>query len=168
MFLSNRLVDWSRREIHKLVRLHDTPHSIAGGTAVGMFMGFTPFLGMKTLIGMAVAMGLRCSPIAVAIVVALQNLVLPFIPVLLRVEYAIGFWILSAPHRFPEQITVEGLSPDQWLHWNIFVDVVWPTFLGSVVIGGPVAAGSFWLMLRVVRKVQAARAHHCKQQDPQS
>ena len=158
MFLWNRLVDWSRREIHKLVRLHDTPHSIAGGTAVGMFMGFTPFLGMKTVLGMAVAMALRCSPVAVVIVVALQNLTLPFIPVLLCIEYAIGYWLLSHPHHWPQEITVEHMRPDQWLHWSIFVEVVWPTFLGSIVVGGPVAAASFWVMLRVVRKVQAARA----------
>lgn len=156
-----RLASWVRRKLHRLVQLHDTPHSIAGGTAVGVFVGFTPLLGVKTLLGIGLAWGLRCSPVAAAIGVALHDLLLPILPVLLRFEYAVGYWLLASPHRWPEQIQVAHLRHlDHWLHWSTLSGVVWPTLIGSVVIGGPLSAVAFWVTLRVVRKIQARRFHH--------
>lgn len=143
-----------RHEAHLLVRLHDTPHSIAGGTAVGVFFGFTPFLGLKTLLGIAVAWGFRCSRVAAAVGVALHDLVIPLMPFLLRIEYGIGRWILSRPHQWPETFHIEHVKIHQWLHWKVFWEVIWPTFIGSLVIGIPAAALAFWLMLRLVSRFQ--------------
>ena len=140
-----------------LVQLHDTPHSIAGGTALGVFFGFTPFFGFKTLLGILAAWGFRCSRVAAAVGVALHDVVIPLMPVILRVEYGIGFWMLRSPHHWPAHFRVEHLRVHQWLHWDVFSHVIWPTFLGSVVIGGPLAFAVFLLTLRIVRRSQARR-----------
>lgn len=142
---------------HRLVRLHDTPHSIAGGAAIGIFFGFTPFFGLKTLLGIATAWGFRCSRVAAAIGVTLHDIALPLMPVLLRVEYGIGRWILSRPHRWPEKFHIEHLKVHQWLHAKVLAEIIWPTFIGSVVVGLPVAALSFWLVLRIVKRAQHRR-----------
>ena len=152
-----RLTEWLRQQIRHLMRLHDTPHSIAGGTAVGVFFGFTPFIGLKTLLGIAVAWGFRCSRVAAAIGVALHDVIIPFMPVLLRFEYGIGVWLLSHPHHWPEHFKIDHLHVHQWLHWDVFVNLIWPTFIGSLFVGLPVAAVSFWITLRVVRRAQARR-----------
>ncbi len=34
----------------KLLDLRDAPHALAGGVAIGMFIGFTPLFGLKTLL----------------------------------------------------------------------------------------------------------------------
>ena len=44
---------------------------------------------------------LRCNPIAAVIAVSLHDVALPLWPVVLRMQYDIGFWVLSNPHHFP-------------------------------------------------------------------
>lgn len=146
-----------REHARHLVQLHDTPHSIAGGTALGVFFGFTPFFGFKTLLGILAAWGFRCSRVAAAVGVALHDVVIPLMPMVLRVEYGIGCWVLSHPHHWPDKFHVDHLKIQQWLHWKVFIDVIWPTFIGSIVIGGPLSLAVFLVTLRIVRRSQARR-----------
>ncbi|MDD5349886.1 MAG: DUF2062 domain-containing protein [Chthoniobacteraceae bacterium] len=146
-----------REHLRRVVQLHDTPHSIAGGVALGVFFGFTPFLGVKTLLGILVAWVVRCSRVAAAVGVALHDVIIPLMPVLLRLEYEIGFWLLNHPHRWPQHLLVDHLHVQQWLHWDVFTTVIWPTFLGSLVIGGPVSLAVFFVTLRIVARAQARR-----------
>ena len=152
-----RFLDYLRSHWHALIQLHDTPHSIAGGTAIGVFFGFTPLFGFKTLLGILVAWGFRCSRIAAAVGVTLHDVIIPLMPVLLRAEYGAGYWILSHPHHWPDKFRVENLRLHEWLHWKMFHQVIWPTFLGSLVIGLPLAALSFYLTLRIVERFQARK-----------
>ncbi|MEI8235424.1 MAG: DUF2062 domain-containing protein [Verrucomicrobiota bacterium] len=145
-----------REHARHLVQLHDTPHSIAGGTALGVFFGFTPFFGFKTLLGILAAWGFRCSRVAAAIGVALHDVVIPLMPMLLRAEYGVGYWLLHGYH-WPHKFRVEDLHAHEWLHWKMLHQVIWPTFVGSVVIGGPLAFAVFLVTLRIVRRAQARR-----------
>lgn len=74
--------------VSKLLNLHDAPHSLAGGVAIGMFMGFTPFFGLKTLLCIGAAYVFRCNPIAAVIAVSLHDVVTPF---------GLFFWRSSMP-----------------------------------------------------------------------
>lgn len=153
----NKWVRSLRVHWHHLVQLHDTPHSIAGGTAIGVFFGFTPFFGLKTLLGIVAAWSFRCSRVAAAVGVTLHDVILPLLPVLLRVEYGIGYWILSHPHHWPAKFHIENLKIHEWFHANVLVHVIWPTFIGSAVIGLPLSALAFWLTLRIVKRAQHKR-----------
>jgi uncharacterized protein (DUF2062 family) len=42
-----KLIDYLKGLAAKLVTLRDTPHAIAGGVAIGVFIGFTPLFGSK-------------------------------------------------------------------------------------------------------------------------
>ena len=86
-----------------MVTLKDTPHAIAGGVAIGVFIGFTPLFGIKTLLSLGAAYLLRCNPIAAVIAVSLHDVVTPLWPVLLRLEYDIGFWLLEQSAPFSTQ-----------------------------------------------------------------
>ena len=44
------------RKCHELLDAKDAPHSIAGGTAIGVFFGFVPIFGLKTLCAMGTSM----------------------------------------------------------------------------------------------------------------
>jgi len=151
-----RLLAFLRLYWHRLVQLHDTPHRIAGGAAIGVFFGFTPLFGFKTLLGILVAWGFRCSRIAAAIGVTLHDVVIPLMPMLLRAEYGVGYWLLHS-HHWPRKFRVDDLNVHEWLHWKVLHQVIWPTFLGSVVIGIPLSALVFFLALRVVSRHQAKR-----------
>ena len=40
---------WFQEHSLRLLAIRDTPEAIAGGVAIGIFLGFTPLFGLKTL-----------------------------------------------------------------------------------------------------------------------
>src|SRR5438067_13666979 len=58
-----------------LMTIAATPQSIALGSAIGIFFGFTPFYPLKTLLSLAVAWLFRCNKIASAIAVTLHGVI---------------------------------------------------------------------------------------------
>jgi len=40
---------WLHEHSLKLLAIRDTPEAIAGGVAIGLFFGFTPLFGLKTV-----------------------------------------------------------------------------------------------------------------------
>jgi uncharacterized protein len=61
MLLSPRL----RRWLEQLLHTHDTPQRTAAAFALGVFFGFSPFLGLHTILGLAFAFVLRLNRVAV-------------------------------------------------------------------------------------------------------
>jgi len=50
-----RKKQWLADHHMTLMTMADTPHSIALGSAIGIFFGFTPLWSLKTLLSIAVA-----------------------------------------------------------------------------------------------------------------
>src|SRR5437667_11227059 len=80
-----------------LIAIADTPHSIALGSAIGIFFGFTPLYPLKTLLSIAVAWVFRCNKIAAAIAVTLHDVMIWAMPALYLAEYQFGCLILNRP-----------------------------------------------------------------------
>ena len=88
------------RKFHELLDAKDAPHSVAGGTSIGVFLGFLPIFGLKTLGAMALSLLTRCSVVGSVIGVSLHDLFIPIWPLILRWQFQVGFWVLSHPHHF--------------------------------------------------------------------
>lgn len=54
-----------RRWLDALLHVHDTPERTARAYALGVFLGFSPFLGLHTVIAVALAFILRLNRVAV-------------------------------------------------------------------------------------------------------
>jgi uncharacterized protein (DUF2062 family) len=134
----------------RLLELRDSPHAVAGGVAIGVFFGFTPLFGLKTLLSLGTAWLSRCSKIAAVIAVSLHDVVAPFWPVLLRLEYRLGFWLLNQPHGFPTASETHHLDAGELLRWTTFFDVGLPLLVGSVVIAAPASVALYALTYRVM------------------
>lgn len=139
------------------------PEAVAGGVAIGMFMGFTPFIGFKTLLALFIAWVARCSKMAAVIAVTLHDVLLLFAPVLVWLEYHIGNWVLQRPPYAPIPRTPgHGLS-NFWHHWasfwnwNFFNHYVYPVFIGSLIVGLPFAIASYFLVHSLLVKVRKHR-----------
>lgn len=145
---------WFHRHREKLLVLRDTPESIAWGAAVGVFLGFSPVFGLKTVLALALASLLRVNRIAAFIGVTLHDVAIPFWPVIYRLEYDLGYWLLHHPHRLPPNLEVQQFHPDIWLKWATFSTVLGPTLLGAVIIGAPVS----WLAWRLTKKAAESKA----------
>jgi uncharacterized protein (DUF2062 family) len=156
----NSLREHISKNLHDLVHIHDTPHSIAGGAGIGIFFGFAPLFPLKTVLAIAFAWIFRCSYVAAVIGVTLHDVVFFITPVILRIEYQIGYWLLSHPHTLPPRIHAGHLHIQQWMHWATLTDVAGPMLLGSLVIGLPVATAGFFVTLKVVQEIQTLRARH--------
>ena len=55
---------WLRAQLAKLHAIEDTPHAIAFGFAIGMFSGFIPLFGVKTLLSILTAGLCRSNKVA--------------------------------------------------------------------------------------------------------
>jgi len=142
--------DWFKRHSLKLLAIRDTPNAIAGGIAIGFFFGFTPFIGLKTLLALGLAWLWRANILATVVAVTLHDVMLPFMPFLFRFEYNIGYWLLSVPHMWPPEMNTRDLNPHQWLSWTTFLAVGKPLVVGSVVFSFPASIVTFILARGVI------------------
>lgn len=146
-----------RSLVSKLLNLHDAPHSLAGGVAIGMFMGFTPLFGLKTLLCVGVAYLLRCNPIAAVIAVSLHDVVTPVWPVLLEFEYAIGSRLLGFFDGVAHPASVTEFHIHELMKWTTFFTIGLPMLLGSLFLSAPAAALSYAVMLPIFKKRERRR-----------
>jgi uncharacterized protein len=142
---------------HRLMQIRDTPHAIAGGIAIGMVLGFTPLVSLKTVLAIFIAWLFRCSKLSAALAVQFHDILLPIWPFILRWQYVIGFFLL---HHFqmPAKLTKEKLLLGSWFHWKMLVaffrDVGWPLLLGSLVMALPLAVICYFIALKLVTRYQ--------------
>src|SRR5437764_13085169 len=90
-----RLKRWLVSHHMPLMAIADTPHSIALGSAIGIFFGFTPLYPLKTLLSIGVAWVSRCNKIAAALAVSVLDVVNWAMPVHDGAESQFATWILK-------------------------------------------------------------------------
>lgn len=150
MKISERL----RLQWGNLMGIKDTPHAVALGVAVGIFFGFTPLVGLKTLLALGATWLLRGSLVAAIIAVTLHDVLLPIMPFILRWEYDLGYWLMSHPHELPPRLHLNHHSPAIWLHWSTFFTVGRPLLAGSLLFAAPLALASYYFTLWWVERLR--------------
>ena len=138
-----------------LVTMADTPHSIALGSAIGIFFGFTPLWSLKTLLSIAVAWVCRCNKIAAAIAVTVHDVLIFVMPAIYFAEYKVGCWMLhrSTPaHRIRFHF---GLH--DYLNWDVFQRVVWPAVIGSLFLAIPSAVIVYFAMRMLISRARSPK-----------
>jgi uncharacterized protein len=150
-----RLKRWLAAHHLTLMTLTDTPHSIALGSAIGIFFSFTPLLTLKTLLSICVAWLCKCNKIAAVIAVTLHDILLPVMPAVYLWQYKIGMRVL---HGRPERrIAFHHLAWGDFTHWVAFVRVGWPLLLGSLFLAIPSALVTYFIMRLLVSRAQSDR-----------
>lgn len=142
----------------RLKQIRDAPRAVAGGAAIGIFWGFTPLLGLKTLLSILFAWMSRCSKVSAAIAVSFHDLLTPFWPIILRWEYDLGFWILSHPHHFPKRLSVGEVHMKYWFHFRT-LELLWPMFVGSLLFAIPCALISYWIVETALERYERKRRY---------
>lgn len=161
---------WIQKHSLKLLAIRDTPNAIAGGVAIGIFLGFTPLFGLKTVSAILLAWVTGSNILAAVIAGTLHDVLLPFMPVVFRWEYDVGYWLLSDPHQWPPPLTKIRLAGHSLRSWTTFFSVGKPLLVGSVICAAPVALASFfaarWLVERHHRRKHAS--HPPEGEEPES
>ena len=133
-----------------LMAITDTPHSIALGSAIGIFFGFTPLLGLKTLLSLGVAWVFRCNKLAAVIAVTLHDVLIFIMPAIYYAEYKVGCWALGRALPAHRVRLYFGLA--DYSHWTVFSRLVWPAFVGSLFLAVPSALIVYFLMRVLVTR----------------
>ncbi len=150
-----RLKRWLQAHHLTLMTLPDTPHSIALGSAIGMFFGFTPLFGMKTLLSILGAWLCKGNKIAAVITVTLHDLLLPFVPAMFFWQYKMGMWVLYG--RLPERPGFRHVALRDYMEWTTFLTVGRPLLVGSLFLALPAAVVVYFGLRGVLIRSHARR-----------
>jgi uncharacterized protein len=139
-----------------LSRLPDTPERVALAFAIGVFFGFSPFLGLQTLLGISLAFYFRLSRVAVILGTWVN---LPFvIPVYYAVATELGARMLGKqpPSTLTDDVGLAvkqaSLSLGAIQHvLELLRPMLWSFTLGSLVGGLLLAVTAYWLTVSALR-----------------
>jgi uncharacterized protein (DUF2062 family) len=152
--------DAAQRWIQSLLHTHDSPERTAAAVGLGVAIGFSPFIGFHTVIGIVLAFCFNLNRVAV-----LGGLWVN-LPWVMGAYYAaataVGSWLLQTrvPPHLMKRLELVWTLP----HWGARIDAIggllepllWPFTLGSLL--GSVIFG--FLAYRLVLAVILARRHH--------
>ena len=154
---------WLHEHSLKLLAIRDTPEAIAGGVAIGIFFGFVPLFGLKTLSAIFLAWLTGSNILAAVLAGTLHDLILPFMPVIYRWEYDIGFWLLSQPHQWPPPMAKPHWEGFSWRQWTTFFQGVGQRMLiGGCLCAAPFAVASYFITLPIVKRHQRKKQAEAK------
>ena len=153
-----------RKWMEALFHIHDTPQRTAAAFALGVFFGFSPFLGLHTLLALACAFVFNLNRVAVLVGVY-SNL-----PWIIAAWYAIttaaGAWLLGTklPPNFGERLRelfeLSLWHQEFWEQLLVLLNpLLWPYLVGSF-IGAVLLACAAYL---VTRGFLEARRRHLRE-----
>src|SRR4029453_17201444 len=91
-----------RANFRRLLALDDPPERTALAFSIGVFIAFSPFLGLHTIAATLVAFLFRFNKIAIYAGTFLNNPFLTLVPIII-VSYALGAFLLGQPLRIPPE-----------------------------------------------------------------
>ncbi len=91
-----------RANFRRLLALNDPPERTALAFSIGVFIAFSPFLGLHTIAATLVALIFRFNKIAIFAGTFLNNPFLTLVPIII-VSYALGAWLLGHPLHIPPE-----------------------------------------------------------------
>jgi uncharacterized protein (TIGR03546 family) len=145
---------WLREHSLKILAIRDTPQAIAGGVAIGIFFGFVPLFGFKTVLALFFAWITRSNLVATFVAATAHEILFPIMPVIYVSDYDLGSWLLSTPHHWPISPSHFKFSAHEWWTWNTLNRIGLPTLLGSFITAGPLALVSFFVTHTLVSRHQ--------------
>jgi uncharacterized protein len=151
-----------RRWMEALLHIHDTPERTAAAFALGVFFGYSPFLGLHTVLALSVAFVFNLNRVAVLVGVY-SNL-----PWTIAAWYALttagGAWLMGTrlPPEFGETIrqmfSLTLFSAEFWRRMaREMRPLLWPYVVGSLLGAAALAAVAYWLTRGFII---ARRKHH--------
>jgi len=152
-----------QRWTEKLLHVHDTPERTAAAFAMGVVLGFSPFLGLHTAIGLVLAFAFNLNRVAVLIGVYLH---LPWI----MGPYYAGATALGAlltgtrmPADFLPRLEAVWRLDGWWVRFEALGGLLRPLLpaylIGSSILALILGAIAYWASLALIRARRRAHPH---------
>ena len=159
----------------KILHLNDSPHRIALGIAIGIFVAWSPTIGIQTLIALGLAFLLRANKFLAVTLVWISN-PLTLIPIYYP-NYLVGNTVISF-FRPTHTISVQQLSANiqnflsvSQLYSNLFSSEFWhdiakfamelglELFVGGLILGAILALTAYFVTYNTVIWYRAKHPH---------
>jgi uncharacterized protein len=128
-----------RALLRKILMLDDTPHSVALGTTIGMFVGMTPTVGTQMIIVLCIAFLVRplfrFNKIAAVLTVYVTN-PLTIIPIY-WFNYKVGTWFIPSTVTYDDFVAIVRFdSHDDWSEraLSLFTELGAPLLVGCLLV----------------------------------
>ena len=128
-----------RSTFRRLLALDDPPERTALAFSIGVFIAFSPFLGLHTILATAIAFLFRFNKVAIYSGTFINNPFLTLVPIIVA-SYAIGAFASGRPIRIPPE-GIDLLKNPQLLSADYYRQVfrqswhiVWPFTIGAMVL----------------------------------
>ena len=144
--------------VHRILHTDDKPSRIALGVAIGMFIAWLPLIGLQMLLVLGLTFIFRANKVVGLPIVWISN---PFtLGPIYYPSYLLGSVMLRLPlvsmasleSRFAEFASLSWSLRIRECVDLLFGDIFYPTLIGSLVIGAPLAIATYFLTLRAVRR----------------
>src|SRR5688572_16155224 len=128
-----------RAAFRRLLAIDDPPERTALAFSIGVFIAFSPFLGLHTIMATLVAFTFRFNKVAIYTGTFINNPFLTLVPIIIA-SYAIGALILGRPLRISDA-GIELLKHPRLLTADYYRevfreswDIVWPFTIGGTML----------------------------------
>ena len=152
-----------RAAFRRLLAIDDPPERTALAFSIGVFIAFSPFLGLHTIMATVLAFFFRFNKIAIYTGTFINNPFLTLVPIIIA-SYAVGAFILGRPLSIPDE-GLELLKNPQLFSgeyykllfvqsWN---NIVWPFSVGAMVLSVVCSVLAYPLTLRALRAYRSRK-----------
>jgi len=146
-----------RRAFRSLLNLDDPPERTALAFAIGTLIGFSPLLGLHTIIAAIIAVSWRLNKVALFTGVYISN---PWtVAPIVAASWAIGRWFIETPPIILPHFTFGALvTASFWQQVTMQWRQLLPFAVGATIISILCSLVSYPLMLYVLRSYRRKRA----------
>ena len=151
-----------RQSLRRLLAIDDPPERTALAFSVGIFIAFSPFLGLHTILATFLAFVFRFNKVAIYTGTFINNPFLTLVPIILA-SYAIGALVMGRPLRLPEE-GMRLLKEPHLLtagYWRALFshswDILLPFSIGGMMLSVVCSLAAYPLTLKLLRRRRRAR-----------
>jgi uncharacterized protein len=151
-----------RTAFRRLLAIDDPPERTALAFSIGIFIAFSPFLGLHTIMATVIAFAFRFNKVAIYTGTFVNNPFLTLVPIIIA-SYAVGAFILGRPLQIPDE-GIELLKDPHLFsgeyYRRLFVqswNIVWPFAVGGMVLSVVCSVIAYPLTLRALRAYRGLR-----------
>ena len=162
------LISWYRRYhqqlrhfiFHNILHVDDPPHSLALGLAIGVFLAFTPTVGIQMVLAGIITWILGANKAVSVTVVWISNPA-TLVPIYWS-GYRVGCLMLGIEPEGAEWWGELTTPPTGWwnavkFYWVEFLEISKPLWLGSFVVGGVFGLLTYYGSFHLIRGYRARR-----------
>jgi uncharacterized protein len=151
-----------RSSLRRLLALDDPPERTALAFSVGVFIAFSPLLGLHTILATLLAFLFRFNKVAIYAGTLVNNPFLTLVPIILG-SYALGALLTGRPLSLPPEGVAllrdpHLLTADYWRElWAHFWEMLVPFALGGALLSAVCSLAAYPVTLKLLRANQRRR-----------